>query len=148
MRTPRTAIVQRPIDSAALVAEVAATSHGATSLFIGTVRDVNDGRAVSGIEYAAYETMAAAELARIADEAATQFGTASLVVEHRVGTLALGDASVAIAVAHAHRGPALDATRYVIEQLKQRVPIWKNEHYTDGTRGWVDPTVAASGSGA
>jgi len=143
---PRTAIVTRPIDSAALLAEVASSAFGATSLFVGTVREVNAGRAVSGMEYAAYEAMAATELSRIADEAAATFGTTAIVIEHRTGTLGLGEASVVIAVSHAHRGPALEATRYAIEQLKQRVPIWKREHYTDGTREWIDPTVSAGGA--
>jgi molybdopterin synthase catalytic subunit len=143
---PRTAIVTRPIDCAALLAEVASRAFGATSLFVGTVREVNEGRAVSGMEYASYEAMAAAELGRIADEAATTFGTTALVIEHRIGTLGLGEASVVIAVSHAHRGPALEATRYAIEQLKQRVPIWKREHYTDGTREWIDPTKSLGGA--
>jgi molybdopterin synthase catalytic subunit len=140
----RSAIVSRVIDAPALLREVAAAGHGATSLFIGTVRDVNDGRAVSAIEYSAYEAMAEAELARITGEAAARFGTTSLVVEHRTGTLGLGDVSVGIAVAHAHRGPALDATRYVIEELKKRVPIWKREHYVDGALEWVNPVGSAS----
>ena len=138
----RTAIVTRVIDPSALLTEVASDAHGATSLFVGTVREVNDGRAVTGMEYTTYESMAAAELERIASEAYAQFTTSALVVEHRIGILGLGDVSVAIAVAHAHRAPALDATRYVIEQLKKRVPIWKREHYADGTREWVDPTAA------
>jgi molybdopterin synthase catalytic subunit len=136
----RTAVVMRPIDAAVLVAEVASASYGATSLFLGTVRDMNDGRAVVGIEYAVYQAMAEAELLRVASEAARRFGTDALVVEHRTGALELGDVSVAIAVAHAHRANALDATRFVIEELKKRVPIWKREHYADGTREWVDPT--------
>ena len=123
----RTAIVTRAIDVAALLDEVADVSFGATSLFLGTVRDVNEGRAVSGIEYTAYEAMAARELEHIAREAAERFGATALVVEHRVGALALGDVSVAVVAAHAHRASALDATRYVIEQLKARVPIWKRE---------------------
>ncbi len=138
----RTAIVTHVIDPSALLTEVASNAHGATSLFVGTVREVNDGRAVTGMEYTAYESMAAAEMERIASEAFALFATSALVVEHRIGTLALGDVSVAIAVAHAHRAPALDATRYVIEQLKMRVPIWKREHYSDGTREWIDPTAA------
>ena len=138
----RTAIVTRAIDPLALLTEVASDAHGAASLFVGTVREVNDGRAVTGMEYTTYESMATAEMERIADEAFAQFATSALVVEHRVGTLALGEVSVVIAVAHAHRAPALDATRYVIEQLKKRVPIWKREQYADGTREWVDPTAA------
>jgi molybdopterin synthase catalytic subunit len=140
----RAAIVTRPIDVAALIAEVSSGAHGATSLFLGTVRDVNDGRAVTGMEYTSYESMATLELGRIAAEALERFGTEALVVEHRTGTLALGEVSVAIVAAHAHRAPALDATRYVIEQIKKRVPVWKREHYADGTREWVDPTAAKS----
>ena len=137
----RATIVDRPIDPAALVAEVAGHHNGATVLFIGTVREVNDGRPVSGMEYTAYAGMAARELAAIVGEAARKFGTSDIVVEHRLGELTLGDASVAIAVAHPHRGQAYDASRYVIEQLKARVPIWKLEHYVDGSREWVDPTA-------
>lgn len=137
----RTAIVQRPIDPQALVAEVARTANGATILFLGTVRDVNDGRAVSGIEYVSYESMAGRELAAIAGEASTRYGTDDIVIEHRIGRLALGEVSVAIAVAHPHRAEAYDASRFVIEELKGRVPIWKREEYVDGTREWVDPTA-------
>lgn len=136
----RTSLVDRPIDTNALVAEVASHRHGATILFIGTVRDLNDGRLVSGMEYSAYRAMAARELDAIVAEASARFSTDDIVVEHRLGALALGEASVAIAVAHVHRGEAFDAARFVIEELKQRVPIWKLEHYVDGSRDWVDPT--------
>jgi molybdopterin synthase catalytic subunit len=142
----RTALVRRPIDAAALLSEVERSSNGASVLFVGTVRDVNDGRAVTGMEYTAYELMAERELARIVEEAANRFETDDVVVEHRLGTLDLGEASVAIAAAHPHRARAFDAARYVIEQLKKRVPIWKLEHYVDGTREWVDPTANAVGS--
>jgi molybdopterin synthase catalytic subunit len=142
----RTSLVRRPIDPAALLSEVGRFGNGASVLFIGTVRDINDGRAVTGMEYTAYEVMAERELARIVEEAAIRFETDDVVVEHRLGTLDLGEASVAIAVAHAHRARAFDAARYVIEQLKNRVPIWKLEHYVDGTREWVDPTATPAGS--
>jgi molybdopterin synthase catalytic subunit len=137
----RTAIVERPLDSAALLQEVSGDANGAAILFVGTVRNVNDGRAVTGMEYSTYRGMAERELEAVAREAAERFGTTNIVVEHRVGTLALGEASVVIAVAHPHRGKAYDASRYIIEELKQRVPIWKLEHYVDGTREWVDPTA-------
>jgi molybdopterin synthase catalytic subunit len=133
----RTALTDSPIDTAALVAEVARGANGATLLFIGTVREVNDGRPVTGIEYSAYRSMAERELADVAREASEQFKTTDIVIEHRLGTLEIGEASVAIAVAHPHRGLAYDASRYVIEQLKKRVPIWKLEHYVDGSREWV-----------
>ena len=141
----RTAIVNAAIDAAALVAEVTTSATGATTLFVGTVRDVNDGRRVTGIEYSAYTAMASDELHRIATEACAKFDGVHVVVEHRVGTLVLTDVSVAIAIAHARRAPALDASRFVIEQLKRRVPIWKREHYAEGDRHWVDPTAQHSG---
>ena len=144
----RASILTGEIDPASLINEVGSPQYGAISLFIGTVREVNEGRSVSAIEYSAYKSMARAELDRILDEAEERFGVSALIVEHRIGLLALGDVSVAIAAAHAHRAPALDCTRYVIEEIKKRVPIWKNEHYTDGTREWVDPTRAAQPSGA
>ena len=140
----RTALVDRAIDIGALVREVAGTSNGATVLFVGTVRDLNDGRPVTGMEYSAYKGMAEREMHDIAREASEQFGTPDVVIEHRLGALELGEASVAIVVAHPHRGGAYEASRYVIEQLKRRVPIWKREHYVDGTREWVDPTRHAA----
>ena len=133
----RSTLTDRPIDTAALVAEIARAANGATLLFVGTVRDVNDGRPVTGIEYSAYRSMAEREMADIVREASERFDTTDIVVEHRLGELTLGDASVAIAVAHPRRGGAYDASRYVIEQLKKRVPIWKLELYVDGTREWV-----------
>ena len=138
----RAAIVLAPLNPSALLAEVAGVANGASILFVGSVRDVNDGRAVSGIEYTTYESMAMRELEEIVAEAASRFGTHDVVVEHRVGRLALGEASVAIAVAHPRRAQAYDASRFIIEELKRRVPIWKREEYVDGTREWVDPTAA------
>lgn len=138
----RSAVVTRAIDESGIIEEVRSHSRGAISVFIGTVRDVNDGRDVRGIEYSAYRAMAEEELERILGEAEDRFGSVDMVVEHRVGSLELGETSVAIAAAHAHRGPALECTRYIIEEIKKRVPIWKMEHYSDGTREWVDPARA------
>jgi molybdopterin synthase catalytic subunit len=142
----RASIDTSEIDPALLINEVSSPQSGAISIFVGTVREVNEGRSVSGIEYSAYKSMASAELERILDEAEARFGVSALVVEHRIGLLGLGDVSVAIAAAHPHRAPALDCTRFVIEEIKKRVPIWKKEHYADGTREWVDPTRAARAS--
>jgi molybdopterin synthase catalytic subunit len=96
------------------------------------------------IEYSAYEEMATKEMESIVAEAAERFGVNCIAVEHRLGELAIGDASVAIATAHSRRAPAIDAMRYVIEQLKQRVPIWKLEHYADGSRNWVNAGTGGS----
>jgi molybdopterin synthase catalytic subunit len=120
--------------------EVAGDDRGAISIFLGTVRNSNEGRAVDGIDYSAYDAMANAEMNRIVAEAVDRFPGVEVALEHRTGTLKVGDVSVAIACAHAHRSPALEANRYVIEELKKRVPIWKREHYLDGTSEWVDPS--------
>jgi molybdopterin synthase catalytic subunit len=137
--TPAARLHRDVIDPAALLRLVGRSANGAVLLFLGVVRDMNDGRSVTGIEYSAYEPMAQAELASIAVEAAERFGTPDIAIEHRLGDLDLEDASVGIAVAHPHRGAAYDASRWIIEELKRRVPIWKRERYVDGTREWVDP---------
>ncbi|HST06865.1 MAG TPA: molybdenum cofactor biosynthesis protein MoaE [Gemmatimonadaceae bacterium] len=136
----RASLVDREIDPAVIIAEVRHSRYGAVATFIGTVREVNEGRSVSAIDYSAYVAMAQSEMDQIVAEAESRFEISAIVVEHRLGSLQLGDISIAIAAAHEHRGPALDATRFVIEQIKARVPIWKLEHYVDGAREWVDPT--------
>jgi molybdopterin synthase catalytic subunit len=136
--SPRTALVDHPLDPAALLAEVADIGSGASTLFVGTVRRTNQGREVTGIDYSAYAPMAEREMATIAAEAAERFGTTRIVVEHRLGTLLLGEASIIIAVSHERRAAAMDAQRYLIEEFKLRVPVWKREHYVDGERSWVD----------
>lgn len=138
----RAAIVHRPLHPTSVLQEVASVSSGASVLFVGTVRDTNEGRLVTGIEYAAYESMAIRELDAIVREATDQFGTDHVVIEHRIGQLSLGEASVVIAVSHAHRAEAYECSRFIIEELKRRVPIWKREEYVDGAREWVDPTTA------
>jgi len=134
------AVVDHALDVNGLVRIVADPGAGATSVFVGTVRDTNEGRPVIGIDYQAYAAMAERELQAIVDEAGQRFGTRAIAAEHRVGFLAIGEISVAIAASHERRGAACDATRYVIEQIKRRLPVWKREHYADGTREWVDPT--------
>jgi molybdopterin synthase catalytic subunit len=141
---PLATLVRTPIDPLALVRAVSSPKNGAVILFLGAVRQVNEGRDVTGIDYAAYEGMALRELQAIVEEGATRFGTADVVVEHRLGELQIEEISVGIAVGHAHRDSAYAVSRWVIEELKRRVPIWKREHYTDGTREWVDPTGHAS----
>jgi len=134
------AIVSARIDVGALLTRAQAPGVGAVSMFLGTVRDLNDGRPVSGMEYEAYGPMAESELRAIAEETCGRIAGLRLVVEHRVGTLDIGEASVAIVAAHAHRAQAMDGAREVIEALKRRVPIWKREHYLSGDREWLDPT--------
>lgn len=139
----RTSIVEKAIDVTALTAEVSSGDHGAIASFVGIVRSVNGGKAVTGIDYSAYDAMARKEMNAIAAEAVVKYATDAIVVEHRTGFLSVGEASVAIVVSHERRAPALDAVRYIIEELKVRVPIWKCEHYADGSRDWVHAGTGA-----
>lgn len=134
------AIVTAPIDTAELLSRVGAPEHGAVLLFLGTVRDHNDGRPVEGVGYEAYEEMARTVLTAVAGEAAAKLGAGSIAVEHRVGELVIGDVSVAIAVAAPHRALAYAASRYVIEEIKKRLPVWKQERYADGSAHWLPGT--------
>lgn len=143
----RAALVRRPIDVGALIAEVTDHGCGAVSVFLGAVRDVHDGRPVTGIEYKAYEGMALRLMQETLTRARDRFATDHIVVEHRLGWLGLGEVSIAIVAADAHRHAAMEATRYAIEEIKKTVPIWKLEHYADGTREWVDPTRGRSAGG-
>jgi len=139
-------VVRRPLDTAGLLARVGAPEDGAAILFVGIVRDHADGRPVTGMRYDAYEDMARPVLAEIAREAAERLGTDRVAVEHRVGDLDIGEPSVAIAVSSPHREEAYAASRYVIEEIKRRLPVWKKERYADGDEAWVEgavPPVAA-----
>jgi len=135
------AVVSVPIALDPLIRRVQGQDTGALAIFLGTVRNVNEGRAVRGMEYEAYGAMAEAELRRVAREAVERVPGAAVAVEHRVGVLEIGDVSVAIVAAHPHRAPAFEAARHVIEELKRRVPIWKREHYVEGDWEWLDPTA-------
>ena len=116
-----------PIDPAALLASVASDGCGAVMLFLGTVRRSPDDGEVEGIEYSAYPEMAESEFGRIQDEARGRGPEARIAIPHRTGYLATGEASIAIAVATPHRAEAYDCSRFVIEETKKRVPIWKKE---------------------
>ena len=135
-------LVRAPIDIGVLSAAVKKDSNGATAIFVGTVRSSNEGRPVTGIEYSAYDEMAEREMLSILNEAGVKFGIADAAIAHRLGTLRVGEASIGVAVAHPHRGAALDALRYIVDETKRRAPIWKLEHYTDGTREWVNAGIA------
>lgn len=139
----RASIVERPLDVTALIAEVAAESNGATAVFIGTVRASNQGRDVDGIEYTAYREMAEKEMLSILLEASQRFEGVHAVLEHRVGRLSVGDASIGVVVAAPHRIEAMDAVRQIVDETKSRAPIWKLEHYSDGGREWVGSGTSA-----
>jgi molybdopterin synthase catalytic subunit len=129
-------LTSEPIDLAPLLDSVQSPSRGGVACFLGTVRDHHAGRPVLRLDYSAYLPMAEAELARIVAEAESRWDVA-VAVRHRIGNLEIGDAAVVVAVASAHRDEAFVACRYVIEELKRRVPIWKREVYADGTVEWV-----------
>jgi molybdopterin synthase catalytic subunit len=135
------AVVSGTIDPSQLLARVGDDRDGAAILFLGVVRDHADGRPVRGMRYDAYSEMAESVLAEIAAEAAERLGTDRVAVVHRVGELAVGEVSVAIAVSSPHRAESFDASRYVIEEIKKRLPVWKKEHYADGDAEWVKGTV-------
>ncbi|MEO8226989.1 MAG: molybdenum cofactor biosynthesis protein MoaE [Gemmatimonadota bacterium] len=129
------------IDAAALAHRVQSPARGAAVSFLGLVRDHHGGRTVERLDYSAYEPMAETECARIVSEAESRWPVA-IALEHRLGRLTIGDVAVAVVAAAPHRAVAFEACRFVIDEVKARVPIWKREHYSDGTVGWVDPTAA------
>ena len=135
-------LVRGPIDAVALSQPT--SRDGAVCLFVGVVRDLNRGRAVTGIEYEAYEEMALPLMEEIGAETARQFPVTHVRLVHRLGRLAVGEASVAVAVSSPHRAEAFAACRHAIDALKARVPIWKKEHYADGSE-WLDEGPAGRG---
>ena len=137
-------ITEQPIDAAALLARCTTTRDGAALLFVGVVRDHNEGREVGQLEYTAFSEMAERVLREIAGEAVERWETGNIAVVHRVGRLGLGEPSVAIAVASPHRDAAYQASRYIIEELKQRVPIWKREGYLAGDSEWLPGNAPAA----
>lgn len=130
-------LTEGPIRSEELIAAVSSDADGAVALFLGIVRDHNEGRRVRFLEYHAYPAMAEAELERIEEEAKRRFPISRLRVAHRTGRLEIGDVSVGVAVASHHRKDAIDACRYLIDELKRTVPIWKREHFEGGV-AWIE----------
>jgi molybdopterin synthase catalytic subunit len=129
-------LVTDPIDVGALVALVQSPERGGVACFLGTVRNHHRGREVVRLEYSAYGPMAEAECGRIVAEAESRWDVA-VALRHRVGQLEIDNTAVAVAAASAHRDEAFLACRYVIEEVKRRVPIWKREVFADGTVEWV-----------
>ena len=138
-------ITRDAIDPADVLARVGSAEDGAAVLFVGVVRDHNDGSPVTGLSYEAYDEIAARVLDEIAGEAAERLGTPRVAVVHRVGELGIGDVSVAIAASSPHRAESFDAARYVIEEIKQRLPVWKKERYVEGSARWLDGAAPPAG---
>jgi len=131
------------IDSRELQEQLADQTCGACVTFEGWVRNHNEGQQVLSLDYEAYESLAVKEGERIIAEAMERYPVSGVVCVHRVGELQIGDVAVWVGVSSAHRGEAFDACRYVIDEVKHRVPIWKKEHYTDGDSGWVNCEACA-----
>jgi molybdopterin synthase catalytic subunit len=139
-------LTSQPIELGAIVALVQSPVRGGLACFVGTVRNHHGGREVLRLDYSAYAPMAEAECGRIVAEAESRWNCA-VALAHRIGTLSIGDAAVAIVAASAHRDEAFAACRYAIEEVKRRVPIWKREVYADGTVEWIG-AAGQRGSGA
>lgn len=128
-----------PIDHHALTESVRHNSSGAVVSFLGTVREFTRGIQTQFLEYEAYDEMAIASLRELEQEVRQRFPVIDVAMAHRTGRLELGDVSVAIAVSTPHRAQAFEAARWLIDTLKERVPIWKKEHYSDGREEWQHP---------
>lgn len=150
--TQHAALVRRPINGLAITAALKQPEDGAVVVFDGVVRNQTRGRRTIYLEYSAYEEMALRQMEQLAAQALTNFAVRDIWIVHRLGRLEIGETSVYIAVASAHRAAAFEACRWVIDTLKKTVPIWKKEHFVDGAV-WADgepfpPEVPVAGSGA
>ncbi len=135
--TPLVALVREPIDAASIERAIKSGADGALCVFDGIVRDNTRGRRTLHLDYEAYEQMALTQMQLLRTEAIEHFGVRDVAIVHRLGRLTVGETSVFIAVASAHRGAAFDACRWVIDTLKKTVPIWKKEQFVDGA-SWAD----------
>jgi molybdopterin synthase catalytic subunit len=136
-----------PIDDAQLRRALADPTCGGFACFEGWVRDHNEGQRVQHLEYEAFEALAVREGERIIGEAVARFGVTRAACEHRLGDLAIGEVAVWVGVSAPHRHEAFLAARYIIDEVKHRVPIWKKEYYVNGDSGWVNCERCASPAG-
>lgn len=131
-------LTNQPIDTAALEAKFRDGSCGAFVTFEGRVRNLNEGKPVERLEYEVFGPLAQKEGARIVEEAMRNFAISKALCLHRTGLLEIGGIAVWVGVEAGHRGAAFDACRFIIDEVKARVPIWKKEHYSDGRSEWVE----------
>jgi molybdopterin synthase catalytic subunit len=132
-------IINTPIDTDAVLRRVASPEAGAVVLFLGTTRRVTDGRETESLDYECFPEMARRKLAELEHEARGRWPLIECTIVHRMGHLAAGEPSVAVAVSTPHRQAAFEAGQWLIDTLKQVVPIWKKENWADGTSQWVHP---------
>jgi molybdopterin synthase catalytic subunit/molybdopterin converting factor small subunit len=143
---PTVALIHKPIDAVRLVADAKHGEDGAVVVFDGIVRNNSRGRETLYLDYEAYEEMATKQMADLALQAREKYGVSHVTILHRLGRLAIGETSVLIVVASAHRGQAFDACRWLIDTLKKTVPIWKKETFADGVV-WADGEPFPAGLG-
>ena len=127
-----------PIDISSFFQQVADPRAGAVSSFIGVVRNENNGRPVLQLEYQAYTVLAEKEGGRIIEESLDRFDIIQARCSHRTGLLDIGETAIVVVVSAAHRGAAFDACRFIVDQAKSRVPIWKREYFSEGRSDWVN----------
>jgi len=139
-------LCDKMIDPSAVVTRVQSHAAGAVVLFLGTTRETTDGRQTTALDYECYPEMAKRKLAELETEARQRWPILDCAIVHRVGRVEIGEASVAIAVSSAHRQPAFEAGQWLIDTLKEVVPIWKCEHWADGASQWVHPGKASTSS--
>ena len=128
-----------PIDTSAILAAVSSKDAGAVVLFLGTTREFTHGRQTASLDYECYPAMAERKLAELEAEARLRWPLTGCAIVHRLGRLELGEASIAIAVSSPHRQTAFEAGKWLIDTIKEVVPIWKQENWADGTSEWVHP---------
>jgi molybdopterin synthase catalytic subunit len=132
-------LMTKPIDFHAVTESVRHNSAGAVVSFLGTVREFTQGVQTQFLEYEAFAEMALASMQQLEQEVRGRFVVVNVAIVHRTGRMELSDVSVAIAVSSPHRAQAFEAARWLIDTLKERVPIWKKEHYSDGREEWQHP---------
>ncbi len=135
-------IVQEKIDTAEVLASVQSESCGANVLFVGTTRNLTDGQETKRLSYDCYSEMATKEIQKLCDQAFSKWPIERVSAVHRTGMVEVGEASIAIAVSSPHRQAAFAAAQWLIDTLKKQVPIWKQEHWADGTTEWIHPDGA------
>ena len=129
------------IDYHSLTEQVRLPGCGGVVLFLGTVRDLTDGKVTTALEYEAYSGMAEKKMAEIEQDTRSRWPVAEMALVHRLGRLEVGEVSVAVAVSCPHRAEAFAACRHAIDRLKELVPIWKKENWADGSTEWVHPGI-------
>ena len=137
-------LTHSPLDPVAILAQVASNDAGAVVLFLGTTREFTKGRQTASLDYECYPQMAEAKLAELEAQAREKWPLVHVAIVHRLGRLGLGEASIAIAVSSPHRQAAFEAGKWLIDSIKEDVPIWKQENWSDGTSEWVHPGLSGS----